>query len=48
MTRQGKDHYGQTLAVVFADGINISEILKSEGLARRWPDGCEFWCGECN
>lgn len=44
INRKGKDKYGRTLAIVFADGINIGEILISEGLARKWPDGEEFWC----
>lgn len=42
--RKGKDRFGRTLAVVYADGINIGEILISEQLARKWPDGDEFWC----
>ena len=46
--RQGQDRYGRTLAEVFADGVNVGDILVSEGLARFWPDGCEFWCGSCS
>ncbi len=42
--RHGEDRYGRTLAIVRVDGINVGEILISEGLARRWPDGHEFWC----
>ena len=46
--RHGLDKYGRTLAIVRANGTHIGEILVSEGLARIWPDGCEFWCGACN
>ena len=47
LTREGVDRHGRTLAVVRADGSDVGEILIREGLARSWPDGCEFWCGEC-
>lgn len=46
--RRGKDEYGRTLATVRADGVDVGEILIREGLARSWPDGCEFWCGPCS
>lgn len=39
-----KDRYGRILAVVMSDGTNVGDILISEGLARRYPDGREFWC----
>ena len=42
--RTGKDRYGRTLAVVLVNGRDIGDILVSERLARRWPDGREFWC----
>lgn len=42
--RHGKDRYGRTLAVIRVDGVSVGDILISEGLARRWPDGREFWC----
>lgn len=42
--RTGKDRYGRTLAIIRADGRNVGDILIAEGLARRWPDGREFWC----
>lgn len=42
--RRGKDQYGRTLAVIRSNGRLMGEILISEGLARRWPDGREFWC----
>ena len=47
LLRQGEDRYGRTLAVVRSDGVNVGDILIGEGLARSWPDGCEFWCGAC-
>lgn len=40
----GEDRYGRTLATVRVGGRDIGDILISEGLARRWPDGDEFWC----
>lgn len=40
----GTDRYGRTLATVRIGGTDIGDILISEGLARRWPDGREFWC----
>lgn len=40
----GTDRYGRTLATVRIDGADVGDILISEGLARRWPDGHEFWC----
>lgn len=42
--RSGKDRYGRTLATIYLDGVDIGEILIAERLARRWPDGPEFWC----
>ena len=42
--RFGKDRYGRTLAIIRVGGKNVGNILIAEGLARRWPDGPEFWC----
>lgn len=42
--RQGKDKYGRTLAIVRSNGRLVGDMLISEGLARRYPDGTEFWC----
>jgi len=44
LERHGRDKYGRTLAVVRSDGKLVGDILISEGLARRYPDGREFWC----
>ena len=44
MQRAGEDRYGRTLALVYVDGHDVGDILVAEGLARRWPDGPEFWC----
>jgi endonuclease YncB( thermonuclease family) len=38
------DRYGRTLATIRISGQDVGDILISEGLARRWPDGNEFWC----
>lgn len=40
----GTDKYGRTLATIRIQGTDVGDILISEGLARRWPDGPEFWC----
>ena len=40
----GNDKYGRTLAIIRVDGVDVGDILISEGLARSWPDGNEFWC----
>lgn len=34
--REGIDRYGRTLATVMSDGVDVSEVLYREGLARRW------------
>jgi micrococcal nuclease len=40
----GADRYGRVLATIRINGTDVGDILISEGLARRWPDGYEFWC----
>lgn len=42
--RHGQDKYGRTLAAIRSNGRPVGDILISEGLARRYPDGREFWC----
>lgn len=32
------------LATIWINGRDVGDILIEEGLARRWPDGHEFWC----
>lgn len=32
------------LITIFVEGRDLGEILIKEKLARRWPDGHEFWC----
>lgn len=34
----------RTLATVRIDGRDVGDILIEERLARRWPDGDEWWC----
>lgn len=34
----------RTLATISIEGRDVGDILIEEGLARRWPDGDEFWC----
>lgn len=38
------DRYGRTLATIRIGGKDVGDILISEGLARGWPNGREFWC----
>ncbi len=45
--RTGTDRYGRTLANVTVNGVDVGDALIAEGLARRYPDGCEFWCRSC-
>lgn len=41
----GMDGTGKRrLATINVDGEDIGDILIRERLARRWPDGEEFWC----
>lgn len=40
----GQDRYGRTLATIRISGRDVGDILIAEGLARRWPNGREFWC----
>ncbi|WP_425051521.1 thermonuclease family protein [Psychromarinibacter sp. S121] len=47
ISRTGKDRHERTLAHVYVDGVNVGETLVAMGFARRWPDGCEFWCNLC-
>ena len=44
VTTSGEDRYGRVLATIRIGGTDVGDILISEGLARRWPDGHEFWC----
>ena len=34
----------RTLATIRIGGQDVGDLLIAEGLARRWPDGHEFWC----
>lgn len=40
----GVDRYGRVLATIRIGEVDVGDILISEGLARRWPNGREFWC----
>nr|WP_295889317.1 thermonuclease family protein [uncultured Devosia sp.] len=40
----GTDRYGRVLATIRIAGRDVGDILIDEGLARRWPDGHEWWC----
>jgi micrococcal nuclease len=40
----GEDRYGRTLATIWIAGRDVGDILIEERLARRWPNGHEFWC----
>jgi micrococcal nuclease len=41
----GLDNTGKrTLATIRISGQDVGDILIAEKLARRWPDGEEWWC----
>lgn len=40
----GKDRHNRALSILTINGRDVGDILISEGLAREWPDGDEFWC----
>ena len=41
----GLDNTGErTLATIRINGRDVGDILIEERLARRWPDGEEWWC----
>lgn len=40
----GTDRYGRNLGTIRIGGTDVGDILIGEGLARRWPNGREFWC----
>lgn len=40
----GRDRHGRVLATIRINGTDVGDILINEGLARRWPDGHEWWC----
>jgi endonuclease YncB( thermonuclease family) len=45
VTTGGLDNTGErTLATIRIGGRDVGDILIEEGLARRWPDGQEWWC----
>lgn len=44
LTLNGTDRYGRNLGTIRINGRDVGDILVSEGLARRWPNGREFWC----
>lgn len=39
-----KGHFGRDLVHIRIRGRDVGDILISERLARRWPDGREWWC----
>ena len=39
-----KGSFQREIATVRVGGVDVGEILIGEGLARKWPDGHEFWC----
>ncbi len=40
-----EDRYGRKLRTLVIGDTSAGAMLVSEGLARLWPDGEEFWCG---
>ena len=44
INRQGTDRYGRTLAALSVNGVDVGDVLVSEGLARTWSGRREPWC----
>jgi micrococcal nuclease len=44
LVRLGSDRHDRTLAALSVDGVDIGEILVSEGLARVWHGRRQPWC----
>ena len=44
----GDISFDRVVSLVRSNGEDVADILVREGLARYYPDGCEFWCGSCN
>lgn len=44
INRQGTGRYGRTLAAITVNGVDASDVLVSEGLARTWSGRREPWC----
>ncbi|MCC6984470.1 MAG: thermonuclease family protein [Bauldia sp.] len=42
--RFGYDPSGRRLATIRIGSVDVGDILIAERLARRWPDGPEWWC----
>lgn len=40
-----EDRYGHKLRTVTREGRSLSEVLVTEGLARRWDGARRSWCG---
>ena len=36
--------FGRALATIRVGGQDVGDVLISERLARRWPDGEKWWC----
>ena len=39
-----RGRFNRKLATITINGKDVGDILIREGLARRWPDGEEWWC----
>jgi micrococcal nuclease len=44
LSRQGKDQFGRTLAIVAVGGREIGAVLEAEGLARPYSSSNAPWC----
>lgn len=44
IVRNGRGKYKRTLARVLVNGIDVGDILISEGLARPWSGRRQTWC----
>lgn len=44
LERHGRDRYGRTLAIVFADGVDVNAAMIASGLAVVWDGHKHDWC----
>ena len=44
LERRGKGRYGRTLAHVYANGVDVAQVLITEGLGRPYNGGRRPWC----
>lgn len=46
LQRDGKDRYGRTLAIVFADGVDVNAAMIDTHHAVKWTGRKHDWCAD--